>query len=127
MDMKTIFIKKLKCLNQLNDIFLTLDVVSLQKDNILTMRNISTITSKRQLTIPAEIFNAANLKTGEKLTFTLQEDGSILLKSPLAAIEKLSGSVQVPEELKGKDLKEVRLEAIKIHFSERGENNANLP
>ena len=113
---------ELNPVKQTDGIFLTLDLTSLQKDNCLTMRNISTITSKRQLTIPAEIFEKANLKIGDKLSFTIQPDGSILIKSPLATIEKLSKIVRVSDQQNNQAPHDSsKLSTVRIYFDDKNE------
>ena len=40
----------------------------------------STITSKRQTTIPKEIREGLHMKTGDRMTFTLLPDGTVLMR-----------------------------------------------
>ena len=61
------------------------------------MRDTSTITSKNQITLPAQIVRKAGLKQGHKLSVTL-ENGRIVLTPDEQIINKLSGI------LKGKGL-----------------------
>jgi AbrB family looped-hinge helix DNA binding protein len=41
---------------------------------------VSTLTSKGQTTIPREVRDAAGLRTGDRLHFTVLDDGTILLR-----------------------------------------------
>lgn len=43
---------------------------------------VSTLTSKGQVTIPAEVRRHLGLAQGDKLSFVIADDGSIELKSP---------------------------------------------
>ena len=52
----------------------------------------ATVTSKGQITIPKGVREALCLKPGDRVVFE-QEDGRIVLLSPLAALEKNFGSV----------------------------------
>ena len=55
-----------------------------------------TITSKRQLTIPAELFRRAGLSKGEKVIFNYH-NGSLGIESAAALVERLAGSVPLPK------------------------------
>ncbi len=59
------------------------------------MEKTSTITSKRQLTIPSCLFRAAGLREGQKVLVS-HKDGSIIIKPAIDVVEKLAGSVKVP-------------------------------
>ncbi len=76
----------------------------------------ATITSKRQITIPADIFRKANLKEGQKVL--VQElEGEITLKQAKQAVEKLAGSVKVPARFKNLNGKQIVNKAKKEYFS----------
>ncbi len=64
------------------------------------MNYLATITSKRQLTIPAELFRKLDLKENQKVVIS-EEDGSIKITSAMALLDKLAGSVKVPKKYKG--------------------------
>jgi len=61
---------------------------------------ISTITSKGQVTIPAEVRKCLHLKTGDKVSFILDDSGEIQLKAPrypnVAAVVGAAGSLKTP-------------------------------
>ena len=56
-------------------------------------RGIATITSKHQLTIPAEVARRVGLKPGEKVIVTVRKDGRIVIERVADGIEALAGSV----------------------------------
>lgn len=77
-----------------------------------------TITSKRQLTIPAKLAKKLNLKSGEKVSIS-EKEGSIIITSQLALVEKLAGSVKLPKRWQGKDIDEVIELAKYEHFKKK--------
>lgn len=78
----------------------------------------ATITSKGQLTIPAELFKLGKFTKGEVVN--LDFDGDYLkVVSGLAHVRKLAGSVKVPDHLKGRDLDEIIEEAKVEYFSKK--------
>lgn len=96
-----------------------IDADSLLIYNFLTVNDVSKITSKRQITIPVHIYNEANLSVGQKLVFSVQNDGSILIKSPINTINKLSRSIKVSADLKGKDIDETIKKAKYLHHKNK--------
>lgn len=70
------------------------------------MQKYSTITSKRQLTIPAQIFRAAFFKEGQKV-LVRHQNGTVVIEPAVAHVEKLAGSVRVPKRFKALDLDEI--------------------
>lgn len=54
----------------------------------------STLTSKGQTTIPKSIRNALALKPGDRLTFTLLPDRSVLLRVQNRSVLSLSGMLR---------------------------------
>ena len=75
-----------------------------------------TLTSKGQVTIPAQIIKSANLKKGSKLSFTL-EDGVIRIEPTVNMVRRLAGSLPTPKEFKGKDIDEIIKIAKEEHFA----------
>jgi antitoxin PrlF len=63
---------------------------------------ISTITSKGQVTIPAEIREKLRLSAGDKLTFVIEDEGKIELRAPIyptvASLRGAAGSLAKPLE-----------------------------
>ncbi len=82
------------------------------------MSYIATITSKRQLTIPSELFKNIKLTRGDKVLME-EREGNIILRPASSLVEKLAGSVAVPEHLKGIDIDEAIRIAKKNHFGKR--------
>jgi AbrB family looped-hinge helix DNA binding protein len=82
------------------------------------MAYIATITSKRQLTIPSELFKKAKLTEGDKV-FMEEKEGNIVLKPAVALIDELAGSVNVPDHLKGVDIDEAIQTAKKNYFAKK--------
>jgi AbrB family looped-hinge helix DNA binding protein len=50
----------------------------------------ATITSKGQTTIPKEVRAAANLKSGDRIHFTVLEDGTIIVRVKNRSIRNIS-------------------------------------
>ena len=63
------------------------------------MNGLATITSKRQLTIPAEIYRRMSLSEGKKVTITI-EDTALRIEPVEAMIHRLAGSITVPRTYK---------------------------
>ncbi|MCR4313923.1 MAG: AbrB/MazE/SpoVT family DNA-binding domain-containing protein [Candidatus Uhrbacteria bacterium] len=59
------------------------------------MQKVSTITSKRQLTIPSQIFRAVGLKEGQRVLIEDRE-GTVIVKPAHDVVERLAGSVKIP-------------------------------
>lgn len=51
----------------------------------------ATLTSKGQTTIPKEIRDSLGLKTGDRMTFTLLPDGTVLMRAKNKSILDLAG------------------------------------
>lgn len=67
------------------------------------MSGIATITSKRQLTIPASIFKRVGLSEKQKVHIS-EEKGRLVITPFVNLIEKLAGSLEIPTSWRGKDL-----------------------
>ena len=61
---------------------------------------IATITSKGQVTIPAEVRGHLALKTGDRISFVLEPDGTVRLMSPrypsVASLRGAAGTLARP-------------------------------
>lgn len=75
-----------------------------------------TLTSKGQVTIPAQILKSANLKKGHKLSFSY-EDGIIRIEPAINMVRRLAGSLKTPKEFVGMDIDKVIKLAKEEHFS----------
>ncbi len=82
------------------------------------MTYIATITSKRQLTIPAELFRKAGFSSGQKVLIDLNE-GDLSIKSAFDLIDELEGSVSLPKKIKGKDIDGLITRAKVNHFKKK--------
>jgi AbrB family looped-hinge helix DNA binding protein len=74
----------------------------------------ATITSKRQITLPASLFSDLGLKKGQKLVIAKHNDGFIM-KPAMDLVNKLYGSVKVPEKYKNMDVDEM-IEKAKMEY-----------
>jgi antitoxin PrlF len=54
----------------------------------------STLTSKGQTTIPQEIRESLSIKPGDRMTFTLMPDGTVLLRVKNKSVMSLAGSLR---------------------------------
>ncbi len=71
-----------------------------------------TLTSKGQITIPKDVREKLQLKTGDKLEFLLHEDGRLELLPITSSITKLKGILPKPKKaLKLEDMDKVIQEA----------------
>jgi AbrB family looped-hinge helix DNA binding protein len=82
------------------------------------MQQTATITSKRQLTIPVEIFRQLRLKQGNKVIVSLEDD-SIKIVAASSLVEKLAGSVKIPAEFKNMSIEQIVLKAKSEYFKSK--------
>lgn len=83
------------------------------------MTQMATITSKRQLTLPANIFEKAGLKIGQKVAVR-EENGSLIIVPPEKLLEELDGILTMPKKWEGKDLDEIIEESVMEYFKKEG-------
>lgn len=61
---------------------------------------VSTVSSKGQVTIPAEIRKHLNIKEGDKLSFVIEDEGSVRVEAPrypnVEALRGVAGSLETP-------------------------------
>ena len=57
----------------------------------------ATMTSKGQVTFPKPIRDKLNLRPGDKIEFTPEEDGSLRITPVTASVTQLKGMVPKPE------------------------------
>jgi len=55
------------------------------------MSNDATLTSKGQTTIPKEIRDRLSLKAGDRMTFTLMQDGTVVMRVKSKSVTELAG------------------------------------
>lgn len=58
------------------------------------MANATTLTRKGQVTVPREIRDCLGLKAGDKLTFTLLSDGTVIMRAKTKQLADLSAPPQ---------------------------------
>jgi AbrB family looped-hinge helix DNA binding protein len=82
------------------------------------MTKTATITSKRQITIPASLFIKVGLAERQKVLIS-EEEGKLVITPILSLIEKLAGSLEVPNRWKGKDIDTI-IEESKAEYFAKG-------
>lgn len=55
------------------------------------MSNEATLTSKGQTTIPKEIRDSLSMKPGDRMTFTLMPDATVILRLKTKSVTELAG------------------------------------
>lgn len=60
----------------------------------------TTMTSKGQVTVPQEIRKRLGLKSGDKMTFTLLSDGTVVMRPKTRRLVDLAGSLTRPDQPK---------------------------
>ncbi|OGD55391.1 hypothetical protein A3E73_01070 [Candidatus Beckwithbacteria bacterium RIFCSPHIGHO2_12_FULL_47_17] len=79
------------------------------------MPQLVTITSKRQLTIPVDLFRKLNLEEGQRL-LAYRENRAIKLEPATALVEQLAGSIKIPARFKKQSLDKIIDRAKKDRF-----------
>ena len=54
----------------------------------------STLTSKGQTTIPKDIRDSLGMKSGDRMTFTMLPDGTVLMRVKNKSVMSLAGSLR---------------------------------
>lgn len=86
------------------------------------MYQTATITSKRQLTIPAEMYRKMNFEERQKVILSLEAD-AIRIESAVDLVERLAGSLSVPEAYRGKDMETMIADAKRAHLQKRAKRS----
>ncbi len=55
------------------------------------MSNDATLTSKGQTTIPKAIRDSLSMKAGDRMTFTLMPDGTVIMRVKTKSVTELAG------------------------------------
>lgn len=84
------------------------------------MRKIATITSKRQITIPAVLFRRAGFSDRQRL-LVVESGGKIILSSASNLVNELSGSLKIPARWRSKTTGEIIAESKKEYFKNKGQ------
>lgn len=82
------------------------------------MRKIATITSKRQITIPAAIFRQAGFSDRQKL-LVVENAGKVILSPANSLVDELAGSLSIPKEWRGQNLDQIVESAKEEYFKKR--------
>ncbi len=54
----------------------------------------ATLTSKGQTTIPKEIRDSLGMKSGDRMTFTLMPDATVIMRVKTGSLAELAGTLQ---------------------------------
>ena len=76
------------------------------------MTYIATITSKRQVTLPAALFSKLDLESGTKVLIT-EDQGKIIMSPSESAVRELAGIIKVGKRISDKQLEKI-IEAAKM-------------
>lgn len=82
------------------------------------MTHIATITSKRQLTIPIDLFNRFGLRSGQKVIIA-QVDDRLVIEPMLTIVESLAGSIPIPKRFQGLQVDQMIQRAKIEHFTKQ--------
>lgn len=70
------------------------------------MTYIATITSKRQVTLPAALFSKLDLELGAKVLIT-EDRGKIIMSPSESAVRELAGIIKVPKKISDNQLEKM--------------------
>jgi AbrB family looped-hinge helix DNA binding protein len=76
------------------------------------------ITSKRQITIPVNIFNYLGLKTGDKLVVNINNE-KIIMEKQEKILDQLAGSLKLPKKYKNKPVEQIVADAKREYFKSK--------
>ena len=82
------------------------------------MTYLATITSKRQFTIPVELFKKANLKTSQKVLLSLDDSGVFRVEPMRNLVKELAGSVKVAKSYRGLSLNQIVKKSREDYFKD---------
>lgn len=80
------------------------------------MVEVATITTKRQLTIPARLFREAGLAEGQRVVVRKTRNG-LSIEPTISIVDKLAGSMQVPSPLRKLSPEQLVARAKQMHFA----------
>lgn len=78
----------------------------------------ATITSKRQITLPAQLFSHLGLKTGQKLSIVAR-DGEFTMSPAVSSVYKLMGTLKRPKRYAHMDIDDMIEVAKNEYFSRK--------
>lgn len=82
------------------------------------MRQLATITSKRQLTIPVAIFEKLAFEKGERVLVS-EEKNRIVIHPARILVEELAGTISLPKRFKDLSIAKIIQKAKKEYFDHR--------
>lgn len=82
------------------------------------MYQFATITGKRQLTIPADLYRSMGFSGGQKVIVSF-EDNALRVESATDLVERLAGSLPVPMNVKTDNLDAVIRQAKRTYVQKR--------
>lgn len=82
------------------------------------MNQMTTITSKKQLTLPAALFRKLGLKEGQKVMVS-EENGRLVLTPAEAIVEELAGSITPLTNWHGKNMDQIVEESKQDYFQSK--------
>ena len=82
------------------------------------MNKIATITSKRQLTIPATFFRKSGFRDRQKVLIT-ETDGKLVISQVDDLVNALAGSLQSPKKWQGKNIDKIIELSKQEYFSDK--------
>jgi AbrB family looped-hinge helix DNA binding protein len=83
------------------------------------MQDFARVTSKGQITIPKAVREALCLKKGDAVLFMVDDESREVTVKRVPGLMEIAGSLEVPEDQKGKSWKEIRAETRRIRAAER--------
>jgi len=82
------------------------------------MSHLTTITAKRQLTIPAQLYRELGLKPGQRLSVE-KDNGNLVLKPAEESVLKWAGFIKTREPLSDETIEKQIEQAKKLHFQKK--------
>lgn len=86
------------------------------------MAQIASITSKRQLTIPASIYKKVRFSERQKV-LVAEKEGQIIITPFVDLVEKLAGSLKVPRRWRGRNIDEIIEKSKSEYFTKSKVND----
>jgi AbrB family looped-hinge helix DNA binding protein len=78
------------------------------------------ITSKRQISIPVNVFNSLGLKKGDSLLINVDFDNErIIMEKQEKILNQLAGSLKLPKKYKNKSLEQIVFDAKRNYFGSK--------
>jgi AbrB family looped-hinge helix DNA binding protein len=82
------------------------------------MTYLATITDKRQVTIPVDVYRVMNMKKGQKVVIRVK-DRIISMEPAEDLVEKLAGSVEIPTRYKNMGVDKIIANAKQEYFGKK--------